>query len=714
MRWRTDGTGPWTTQLVNGLTFTIPGLTNAQVYEVQVRATNGQGNSNYSPSARTSPVQPAGEPDAPNPPMLEVAARQIKATWVAPADNGSLISSYVVRWALTGTNNWTEQNVGSTLTYTISSLTAAETYDVQVAAINAVGQGPWSGTAMAQVPGPPARPAPPMLTAGQRSAMATWVAPADNGSMITGFRLRYRISGAWTTLDYTPGTTSANITGLTAGQTYQFQVQATNVLGDSLWSVSATVIPLAQIAAPDRPAAPSLAAGNATLTATWAAPNNNGSPITAYRLRHRTGGGIWTEVAVGDVLTYLIINLMNGVDYEVQVLATNGIGDSPWSFSAQASPNATATRPDTPVSPPSLIAGDARIEAVWSPPHDGGSPITSYTLRYRIGAGAWTNITETTTSRVVTGLTNGTTYQFQYRANNSVGNGLYSPSAFGIPTPQAPDTLISFGAFNFSNNAFTAMSLDGLRQASIDDNFAEVIPIMTRLPNSDGAFDEYGTGVAPQAPGMVRASFWIVARHATFMRSMRSAFARMAGYGLTTLLRRALDGTAVECEARVKRIDWPRDVGQAPHRQLRVSLEFDVPSPGWRSSTTTQVDRNNIDDGDTLTVNVDGEAWIRPRIRVERASAPNINQVIIERQVSGVAVDRITYDGTLDSNDTLWVDCERRTVEENGADAFGDFDADSGAWLELDPNGTNSLVVELSPSNATADIRIEYEARYYN
>ena len=161
-----------------------------------------------------------------------------------------------------------------------------------------------------------------MLTAGQRSAMATWVAPADNGSMITGFRLRYRISGAWTTLDYTPGTTSANITGLTAGQTYQFQVQATNILGDSLWSVSATVIPLAQIAAPDRPAAPSLAAGNATLTATWAAPNNNGSPITAYRLRHRTGGGIWTEVAVGDVLTYLIINLMNGVDYEVQVLAT--------------------------------------------------------------------------------------------------------------------------------------------------------------------------------------------------------------------------------------------------------------------------------------------------------------------------------------------------------------------------------------------------------
>ena len=97
---------------------------------------------------------------------------------------------------------------------------------------------------------------------------------------------------------------------------------------------------------------------------------------------------------------------------------------------------------------------------------------------------------------------------------------------------------------------------------------------MTRLPNSDGAFDEYGTGVAPQAPGMVRVSFWIAARHVTFMRDMRSAFARMAGYGLTTLRKRALDGMVVECLARIKRIDWPRDVAQSAHRQLRASLEI--------------------------------------------------------------------------------------------------------------------------------------------
>ena len=142
--------------------------------------------------------------------------------------------------------------------------------------------------------------------------------------------------------------------------------------------------------------------------------------------------------------------------------------------------------------------------------------------------------------------------------------------------------------------------------------------------------------------------------------------------------------------------------------------KFDVPSPGWRSATTTQVDHANVADGDTLSVSVGGEAWIRPRIRVERAAAPNITQVIIERQVSGVAIDHVTYNGTLDSNDTLWIDCERRTVEENNADTFASFDADSGAWIELDPNSVNSLVVDLTPNNATADIRIEYEARYYN
>ena len=373
-----------------------------------------------------------------------------------------------------------------------------------------------------------------------------------------------------------------------------------------------------------------------------------------------------------------------------------------------------ATRPAMPVLPPSLIAGDGQIEAVWSPPGDGGSPIIDYLLRYRVGTGAWTNVTVTATSRIVTGLVIGTTYEFQYRARNSVDSGLYSRSAFGIPTPQAGDTLISFGAYSFVNNAYDRTTLDGLRQNSVDDNFAEVIPIMTRLPNTDGAFDEYGGGTAPQAPGTVRVSFWLLARHVPAMRAMRSGFARMAGYGLVALRRRALDGTIVECQARVNRIDWPRETGQAAHRQLMANVTFAVPSPGWRATTTTQFNDTSVADGDSLSVSVGGEAWIRPRIRVQRAAAPNITQVIIERQVGGVAIDRVTYDGTLDSNDTLRIDCERRTVEENGADAFADFGAESGAWIELDPNVANALVVELTPATATANIQIEYEARYYN
>ena len=119
-----------------------------------------------------------------------------------------------------------------------------------------------------------------------------------------------------------------------------------------------------------------------------------------------------------------------------------------------------AVRPSQPASPPSIIARDGEIEVVWSPPGDGDEAIIDYLLRYRVGAGAWTNLTVTATSRIVTGLANGTAYEFQFRARNSIDSGLYSRSAYGIPTPQAPDTIISFGAFNFVNQARTATSVD--------------------------------------------------------------------------------------------------------------------------------------------------------------------------------------------------------------------------------------------------------------
>lgn len=103
-----------------------------------------------------------------------------------------------------------------------------------------------------------------------------------------------------------------------------------------------------------------------------------------------------------------------------------------------------ATEPGAPVIT-STQKGDTEGTANWNEPTDlGGSPIGSYTLRYRVlGAGddTWTEepgITDRTFT--ITSLTNGTTYEVQVAAINGIGQGPWSASAYVTPNVAgAPD-----------------------------------------------------------------------------------------------------------------------------------------------------------------------------------------------------------------------------------------------------------------------------------
>ena len=96
----------------------------------------------------------------------------------------------------------------------------------------------------ASAPSPPSAPA---LTAGDGQLAARWSAPAsDGGAAIDDYDVRYRPSGGnWTELPDTSRSTSttATITGLTNGTTYEVQVRAGNSAGDGPWSPSATGTP---------------------------------------------------------------------------------------------------------------------------------------------------------------------------------------------------------------------------------------------------------------------------------------------------------------------------------------------------------------------------------------------------------------------------------------------------------------------------------------
>ena len=111
---------------------------------------NGEGNGNGNdPPTATAPEQVAA-------PTVTSGDGELRVDWQAPADNGSPINDYDVRYRPQG-RQWNElpDNARSTATdRTIQNLTNGTTYEVQVRAGNAIGEGPWSPEATGTPKGP--------------------------------------------------------------------------------------------------------------------------------------------------------------------------------------------------------------------------------------------------------------------------------------------------------------------------------------------------------------------------------------------------------------------------------------------------------------------------------------------------------------------------------------------------------------------------------
>lgn len=98
---------------------------------------------------RTSGVTLAVVPDAPAAPTLTAGATQLGVAFTAPGyDGGSVITSYDYRRSVAGAGVWTTVT-GVTSPFTITGLSNGTSYDVQVRAVNAVGNGAWSASSTA-------------------------------------------------------------------------------------------------------------------------------------------------------------------------------------------------------------------------------------------------------------------------------------------------------------------------------------------------------------------------------------------------------------------------------------------------------------------------------------------------------------------------------------------------------------------------------------
>ena len=130
--------------------------------------------------------------------------------------------------------------------------------------------------------GRPAVPAPPSIgaTEGSNTSLDVgWLEPANAGPDVN-YDLRYQGNGEdWTTGPQNVTAKFANVTGLSAGASYEVQVRASNNNGDSNWSPSGT----GQTNSGNAPGAPSnltaTANGQDRINLNWTAPSYEGGTI---------------------------------------------------------------------------------------------------------------------------------------------------------------------------------------------------------------------------------------------------------------------------------------------------------------------------------------------------------------------------------------------------------------------------------------------------
>ena len=267
---------------------TITGLTNGTSYAVVVRAKNSVGAGAWSDDAWGTPVTSASVPAKPAAPSVTAGDGFLTVSWSPPSDGGSAITGYDVWYGAQGQSgqSWVE---GTTATSTtITGLTNGIGYTVFVLAQNAEGSGEWSDAASGtpQSEGSvPAKPSQPSVVAGNRSLTVSWSPPADGGSAITGYEVRYSPDTSSQFRTHRTTATRATLSSLTNGTSYTVFVRAQYSQGFSDWSDRATGTPKL-IKAPSKPTI-TLSQRGDTVTLSWRVNDDGGAPIVDYDVYYR-------------------------------------------------------------------------------------------------------------------------------------------------------------------------------------------------------------------------------------------------------------------------------------------------------------------------------------------------------------------------------------------------------------------------------------------
>ena len=447
----------------------VTGLFNGTAYSVKLRARNsvGYGSANAAISAT-----PAATPNAPSIDDLIAGNGELTVAIAAPdSDGGAAVTDYLIEYKASSAGSWTTLShdaSAETLTYAISGLTNGISYDVRVSAINPIGRGAASPTASAIPVATPDAPSVDSVTAGNGQLTINFAAPrSDGGAGITSYEYSLDDGSNWVASDPAATVSPIVVSGLTNGTAYSVRLRAVNSVGPGFASATILATP---VTTPDAPIIDAVTAGNGQLMVSFAAPDGDGgSAITDYLVEYkRSSRSAWTifdHSATATTMAYTIDGLSNGTSYDIRVSAINAVGLGTASQPESATP---VTTPGAP-SVTALTAGNGQLTVTFAAPgNNGGTAITDYKVDYKAtAASSWITfshvVSASTLTYVITGLTNGASYDVRVSALNAVGLGTASDSASGTPvtTPGAPNIAAVVAGNGQLTATFAAPDSDG-------------------------------------------------------------------------------------------------------------------------------------------------------------------------------------------------------------------------------------------------------------
>ena len=310
--------------------------------------------------------------------------------------------------------------------------------------------------------------------------------PDDNNPKVTGYEIEVREgSGSYETIveDTKSTATSFLHTGLEEGENYRYQISAINSEGTSNSATSSTVRPEAT-QAPSGVNAVAISKNQILLN--WIPPTETfKQSITGYTIEREVIEDILYDPVTnvgGSTTEHTISGLETDKEYSYVITAKFGVGNSPRSNAASATPHTDAEPPTTtttssgggsssssddddsssgsdsdavPSAPRSLnaVATSSQIQLSWKEPSsDGNSAITGYKIEVKKNTGSYTTLESSTASKsyIDSNVDINSTYTYRVSAINSVGTGT---SATDSATPKNAVLDISpLGKFSIDEN----------------------------------------------------------------------------------------------------------------------------------------------------------------------------------------------------------------------------------------------------------------------